>query len=76
MTAKRLNRNDPGHSPFAGVTLKRYCEITGETPAAVRAKIQRGEWAEGLHYFRDPYKHIWIIPEGVNQWLKNGSRTG
>lgn len=69
MKTKKFNSNDPGHHPFSCVTLKRYSDITGETKAAVRSRIQRGEWAEGIHYQRDPYNHIWIIPEGVDTWI-------
>lgn len=75
MSTTQLNRKNQGHDSFVGVTLKRYCEITGETAPAVRSRIQRGDWAEGLHYYRDPHNHIWIIPQGVNQWLKSGSKT-
>lgn len=70
-----LDRNDADQRLFEGVTLKRYCEIVGETRPAVRSRISRGDWIEGVHYWKDEYDHIWIIPRGVNQWMKAGSKT-
>lgn len=32
------------------ITVKRYCELSGETIAAVNNRIARGIWRKGLHY--------------------------
>ena len=70
-----LDKNDPDQRLFEGVTLKRYCEIVGETRSAVRQRIQRGDWIEGEQFWKDGYGHIWIIARGANAWMKAGSRT-
>lgn len=35
------------------MTIAEFCRITGRTDPAVRAKIKRGYWLEGIHFKRD-----------------------
>lgn len=56
--------------PLRYIPLRGYCEMTGESAEAVRKRIQRGIWAEGIHYRKDPMGEIRIIPEGVDAWVE------
>jgi hypothetical protein len=52
------------------VRLKRYCELTGDTPDAVHARRKRGIWIDGVQCKLGPDGHIWINLEGVDQWIE------
>ena len=55
------------------VPLKKYCQVSGETLAAVRQRIERGIWLEGIHYYKLAHvKERWIDIEAVEQWARNG----
>ena len=36
------------------VTIKKFCEMSGYTPDAVRSKIKRGDWVEGQVWTKAP----------------------
>jgi hypothetical protein len=47
-----------------------FCGLTGYTPAAVRGKIQTGNWLEGKHYRRAPDGHITINMIEYYKWVE------
>ena len=52
------------------VKLARYCELTGDTPGAVRMRRHRGEWRDGEET-QIRKRHIWVNLEAVEKWLEN-----
>lgn len=54
------------------VKLRRYCELTGDTPDAVQKKIARGLWLEGNHYATAPDGVRWFNIEAIGKWVENG----
>lgn len=61
--------------PLEHVPLEKFCELTGYTPAAIRTKICRAEWAEGEQYRKDPSGRIHIILAGYDRWVKSGGAS-
>lgn len=56
------------------VTLKKYCEISGDTVDAVKQRRKKGEWAEGKHSKLGPNGRIWVNLEQVDRWIENYRR--
>lgn len=56
------------------VRIKKFSELTGNTEKAVRRKIERGVFIEGLHYLRDPDGRIHIDMEAYKAWVENKNR--
>ncbi len=55
------------------VPLKKYCEISGESLDAVKARIDRGYWAEGTHFHKiRNVRERWIDMKAVEKWVRNG----
>lgn len=54
------------------VTIRKFCELTGYTEEAVRAKIQRGIWLENRVWRKAPDGHVLIHMEGFWQWVETG----
>ena len=49
------------------VPLKAYCAISHETKAAVEARIERGIWIEGVHYYKiNKVRERWIDIKAVS----------
>lgn len=57
-------------APAKLVRIKLFSEITGYSEKAVRAKIDKGEWREGVHYHK-PDGTILIDLEAYYQWARN-----
>jgi hypothetical protein len=51
------------------VKLKKYCEISGDTPDAVHAKRKRGTWLEGLQCKVGPDGNLWVNLVEVEKWV-------
>ena len=51
------------------ITLRRYCEITGETAQAVHDRRRAGEWEDGnqCHLKRG---RLWIDVPKVTSWVR------
>jgi hypothetical protein len=58
--------------PLRALLLEKFCELTGFTPAAIRQKIHRGDWAEGIEFCYDPAHRIHVILEGYDRWVASG----
>lgn len=55
--------------------LPRFCELYGYTANAVRVKIHRGQWIEGMEFRYDPDGKIQIITAGYNRWVERGKAS-
>jgi hypothetical protein len=51
------------------VTLKRYCEITGDTTYAVHNRRRRGVWVDGVHCHVKSRRRLWVNVVAANQWI-------
>ena len=51
------------------VTIRKFSEETGYSEHAVRSKIQRGEWLEGVLFIRAPDNRILMNLEGYEKWV-------
>lgn len=55
------------------VKLRKYCELTGDTPQAVHSRRKRGEWVEGKHFHFPNARRLWIDIEEVSAWVRGQS---
>lgn len=55
------------------ILLKKFCEITGYTEQAIRKKINRGEWVEGVHFSRSGDSKIKVNIERYERWCQGES---
>ena len=52
------------------MTLKKWCDDTGDTPNAVYQRISSGKWLEGIQFIKVEGK-IWIEYKEAQKWLQN-----
>jgi hypothetical protein len=52
------------------VKLKKYCELSGDTPSAVRNRRKRGQWLNGVQATLAPDGNLWINLTEVEQWVQ------
>ncbi|MFV8593875.1 excisionase family protein [Ralstonia pseudosolanacearum] len=57
------------------VKLKKYCELSGDTSAAVHAKRKKGSWLDGVHCKVAADGNLWINTEAVEKWVEQGDRA-
>jgi hypothetical protein len=58
------------------VTIKKFCELTGMTPAAVYNRKCKGIWPEGGIWRYEPgTKAIRIDVEAYNTWVERGQES-
>lgn len=53
------------------VRLSKYCEQTGDTPAAVKARRRRAQWTDGLHCRLAQDGNLWVNLDEVNAWVES-----
>jgi hypothetical protein len=56
------------------VTIARFAELTGYSEDAVRSKIKRGEWLEGVVWIKAPDGRNLMDLEGYERWV-NGATS-
>ncbi len=61
-----------GRNIVKWVKLKRYCEISGDTPDAVQKKVARGIWLDSHHIKTAGDGARWVNTEAVDNWVENG----
>lgn len=54
--------------------INKFCELTGWSEAAIRQRIQRGEWIDGLEYVRIN-KTLLISIKGYESWVEKNRET-
>jgi hypothetical protein len=52
------------------VTIQKLAEDTGYTVGALRRKIERGQFIEGVHFKHSPDGRIQFNLEAYNQWVE------
>jgi len=60
-------------APCRYVTIELASAITGRSPAAIRAKIARGEWVEGREYVRAPDGRVTVDLRGYEKWVEKAA---
>jgi len=59
----------PTVAPARFVTIPLAATITGLTAKAIERKIEKGEWAEGIHYRRRDGR-TFIDMRGFERWVE------
>lgn len=54
------------------VKLKKYCELSGDTPDSVQKKVARGLWLEGVQIKTAEDGARWVNTEAVDLWVERG----
>ena len=52
------------------VLIHKIVELIGYTDDAIRAKIKRGIWLQGVHWRKAPDGRIFINLEAVEKWIE------
>jgi len=55
------------------VKLKKYCQISGDTPDAVHAKRRKGTWLDDVHCKIAPDGNLWINLVEIEKWVESGT---
>jgi len=61
---------DQAIDALGGIPLKRYCQITGETPNAVYLRRLKGVWIEGVELYKPEGSDWWVDLAAVRAWVK------
>lgn len=51
------------------VLISKVTELTGYTDDAIRAKKKRGEWIEGMHWWKAPDNRVVFDMVLINRWM-------
>lgn len=51
------------------VLISKVVEYTGYTDDAIRAKKQRGEWKEGIHWRKGPDNRLMFNLVAIQKWM-------
>lgn len=51
------------------VTVELCGALTGLSPAAIRKRIERGQFLEGKEWRRGPDDRIWMDMRGLERWV-------
>ena len=52
------------------VKVNKYCDLSGDTSEAVRARRRNQKWTEGVQWVKREGS-IWINPSEVEKWVEN-----
>jgi len=50
--------------------IKKFCDLTGWTEAAIRHMINDGVWMDGKEYFKITERRIVISIKGYEAWIQ------
>jgi hypothetical protein len=62
-------------SPARLVRVSLFAQLTGYSEKAVRNKIDRGDWREGVHFHKAPDGALLMDLEAYYQWATGGTPT-
>jgi len=68
MKAKRVALDAIGLA-MHWVLISKVVEYTGYTDDAIRAKKQRGDWKEGIHWRRGPDNRLMFNLVAIQKWM-------
>ncbi len=57
------------------VKLKKYCELSGDSPEAVRIRRKRGKWLNDVQCKVGPDGNLWINLIEVEKWVERGNQA-
>ena len=60
---------------FEFTTIDKAVELTGMKAHTIRDNIAKGKFREDKEFFRVG-RSIYLIIEGINQWVRNGGEQG
>src|SRR5688500_1051596 len=69
-TARPSARDEAAQLMLDHVRVRKFCELSGYTDAAVRSKISGGVWIEGREWRRTPTGEIVISLQGYDAWAE------
>ena len=69
MIREKFNSKESGRFP----TIRRFATLTGYSEAAIRSKIQRGDWPQGHVWVRTPDQRLLIDVVGFEAWVTKQS---
>lgn len=52
------------------VTVEKASDLTGYTPDAIKSKIKRGDWAEGLLWINAPDRRRLVNLDAFDSWVE------
>ena len=53
------------------ITISKFSELSGYTELAVRQKISRGVWTEGIHWKYAPDNRVLMNTEEYQKWAES-----
>lgn len=53
------------------VLIKKIIELIGITDDAIRAKMARGIWLQGVHWKKAPDNRIYFNYEAIQKWIES-----
>lgn len=56
------------------VTIKKFSELSGYSPDAIRSKIKRGDWLKDKVWKKAPDERILINIEGYEHWVETSKK--
>ena len=56
------------------IKADRYCEISGDTLPAIKARKARGEWLDGQH-IQTRSGRLWVNLQEHAQWVRHGLKA-
>jgi hypothetical protein len=65
---KELEMGEMNH-PVVWVKLKKYCELTGDSPAAVHARRRSDKWLDGVQC-RVADDLLWVSLPEAQKWVE------
>jgi hypothetical protein len=66
----RLLNRPASERALTWVKLKKYCELSGDTPNAVRNRRKRGIWLDKKQSQCAPDGTLWVNLREVEQWVE------
>ena len=54
------------------VTIPKFAEMSGYTPAAIRTKIRDGIWRKDLEWRKAPDGRVLVDVDGYHRWVEGG----
>lgn len=52
------------------VLINKVIELIGYTDDAIRAKIKKGVWLQGIHWKRVPDNRLFFNLEAIQKWVE------
>lgn len=57
------------------VKLKKYCQLSGDTPQAIHARRHKRQWLDGVHSKVGPDGNLWVNIIEVEKWVEKNEQV-